>query len=78
MARFAVITIELPFDGGDLEDAQQLADLLSKKMLTDDPTMMGAARLYGTVAAIEIEDRAVGTLGRARARVFADHGFQGL
>jgi hypothetical protein len=75
MPRFAMVTIELPLDGGDIEDARVLADLIASKTLTSNPEeMIGLkwSRLCGRVANVEIEDRANGAMGRTAARRVLD------
>jgi hypothetical protein len=68
--RFAIVTIEMPLDGGDLEDAKILAGLIGSRTLTTDQSMIGRAtaldrcKLYGQVINVQIEDR----VGKGRAQ----------
>lgn len=67
MTRFAVVTIEMPLDGGEIEDAQVLANIIEHRSLTKDPARAGLfGAIYGQVVTVEIEDRDRG-MGRARA-----------
>jgi hypothetical protein len=48
--RFAIVTIEMPLDGGDLEDAKILAGLIGSRTLTTDQSVIGRTpecKLYG-------------------------------
>jgi hypothetical protein len=64
--RFAIVTIEMPLDGGDLEDAKILAGLIGSRTLTTDQSVIGRTqcKLYGQVINVQIEDR----VGKGRAQ----------
>lgn len=80
--RFAVITIELPLDGGEMEDAKTLADLIAEKALTSPEQLeaMDRDNLFqphhfrpaGQVVDVRLEDRPSGVIGHARARSIMD------
>lgn len=69
MSRFAVIIIELPLDGGDIEDAKILAESVRHRGISDEPfdISSGAFKPYGHIVDVLIEDRRPGAMGKSRA-----------
>lgn len=57
--QFAVITIELPLDGGELADAKALADFIARRALTTNLHELGrdVSKLYGTVTNVKLVQR---------------------
>lgn len=72
--RFAVITIELPLDGGVMEDAQVLAQLITEKALTTlgHVDLSKGFKPVGKVVDVRLENRPPGATGHARARSILD------
>ena len=72
MTRFAIITIELPLDGGELEDAKVLAKVVAERGISctirEECGNPYQIKPVGQVVDVAIEDRPEGSMGRARAQ----------
>ena len=69
MPRFAIITIELPLDGGSLDDAETLGDLIELLALRD--VTSDGPQPVGRVSEVRVEDRPESDVVRA-ARAILD------
>jgi hypothetical protein len=57
--RVGVITIEIPLDGGELEDARTLADMIARRTLTTNlhDIQRDSSLIYGRVTDVKLANR---------------------